>query len=94
MEQLLPIGSVVTLQGASRKLMIIGIAVSDQQTDTTYDYIGEPFPEGYIDTETMFLFNHTDIQEVHFLGYVNAEVQEYRAQLFRELEEKGILKRP
>ena len=38
-----------------------GLVVHDEQTNTTYDYIGEPFPEGYIDAETMFLFQHEDI---------------------------------
>ena len=52
-KDLLPIGSVVALQGATRKLLIIGTIVHDEQTNTTYDYIGEPFPEGYIDAETM-----------------------------------------
>ena len=45
-KDLLPIGSVVALQGATRKLLIIGTIVHDEQTNTTYDYIGEPFPEG------------------------------------------------
>ena len=66
-KDLLPIGSVVALQGATRKLLIIGTIVHDEQTNTTYDYIGEPFPEGYIDAETMFLFQHEDIDSVHFL---------------------------
>ena len=45
-KDLLPIGSVVALEGATRKLMIIGLLVQDEQTKTMYDYIGEPFPEG------------------------------------------------
>ena len=86
-EQLLPIGSVITLDGAQKKLMIIGASVRVEETNTTYDYIGLPFPEGYIDSEKMFLFYGKDIKEVHFLGYVNAETQlylrEYTAQLER-----------
>ena len=87
-KDLLPIGSVVALQGATRKLLIIGTIVHDEQTNTTYDYIGEPFPEGYIDAETMFLFQHEDIDSVHFLGYINAEVQSYQASVREELEKR------
>lgn len=90
-KDLLPIGSVVALQGATRKLLIIGTIVHDEQTNTTYDYIGEPFPEGYIDAETMFLFQHEDIKSVHFLGYLNAEAQAYRAELMKSLENKETL---
>ena len=35
-KDLLPIGSVVALQGATRKLLIIGTIVHDEQTNTTY----------------------------------------------------------
>ena len=90
-KDLLPIGSVVALEGATRKLMIIGLLVQDEQTKTMYDYIGEPFPEGYIDAETMFLFQHEDIKSVHFLGYLNAEAQAYRAELMNSLENKETL---
>ena len=88
-KDLLPIGSVVALEGATRKLMIIGLLVQDEQTKTMYDYIGEPFPEGYIDAETMFLFQHEDIDSVHFLGYINAEVQSYQASVREELEKNA-----
>ncbi len=88
---LLPVGSVITLTGAEKKLMIMGIAVQKEDEERMYDYIGVPYPEGYIDNETMFLFFHKDIAEVHFLGYVNAESQLYRAQLQKELVENGII---
>ena len=83
--KLLPIGSVISLRGAKKKLMIIGSSVKVEVTDTVYDYIGLPFPEGYIDSEKMFLLNAEDIAEVHFIGYVNSETQallhNYAAQL-------------
>lgn len=55
--------------------MIIGLSVKVEETNTVYDYIGLPFPEGYIDNEKMLLFYSKDIKDVHFLGYVNAEMQ-------------------
>ena len=61
-KQLLPNGSVVTLKGATKKLMTIGIEVEMEGDEKTYDYIAIPYPEGYIDSETMFLFMQEDIE--------------------------------
>ncbi|MBR3995885.1 MAG: DUF4176 domain-containing protein [Clostridia bacterium] len=83
--KLLPIGSVVCLEGASKKLLIIGVSVQRNE-DKKYDYIGVPFPEGYIDSNTMFLFYHKDIKAVCFVGYVNSEVQLLRAEYSKEFE--------
>ena len=50
-KQLLPNGSVVTLKGATKKLMTIGIEVEMEGDEKTYDYIAIPYPEGYIDSQ-------------------------------------------
>lgn len=55
---LLPIGSVVTLKGGTKKLAIMGILVGNK--DASYDYIAVPSPEGFIDEEHTYLFNHED----------------------------------
>lgn len=89
--QLLPIGSVVALEGAEKKLMIIGESVRRENDNKTYDFIGIPFPEGYIDSETMFLFMAKDIEQVHFVGYVNAESQAFRIKYAEHLKEAGLL---
>ena len=46
MKELLPIGSVVTLQGTAKKVMIIGILQMQQESGKLYDYLGVPYPEG------------------------------------------------
>ena len=76
MKELLPIGSVVLLKEATKSLMIIGIMQMDEDGGR-YDYIACPFPEGYINAETFFLFDHEDIQDVRFVGCINAESQTY-----------------
>lgn len=86
-KRLLPIGSVITLNGAKKKMMIIGSSVKVENTNTVYDYIALPFPEGYIDSEKMFLFYAEDIEEVHFLGYVNAETQVHLHNVAARLDE-------
>lgn len=91
--QLLPIGSVVTLEGAEKKLMVMGVFPADSDSGKIYDYIAVPYPEGYIDNETMFLFMHKDIQTVEYLGFINAEHQSFRVQLFAELEKENIIRK-
>ena len=86
-ENLFPAGSVVSLEGAQKKLMIVGISVFSEDENTTYDYIGVPYPEGFISSELMFLFNHADIAQVHFLGFVDAEFQAFRANVGKENSE-------
>lgn len=73
-EELLPIGSVVLLQGGTKKLMIIGIKpVAAEKPNEVYDYIGVVYPEGFLSNEHNFLFNHADINDVVFIGYNNLE---------------------
>ncbi len=73
-DELLPIGSVVLLKEGRKKLMIIGIKpVTDEEPEKVYDYIGVLFPEGYLNNEYNFLFNHEDINDIVFWGYNNPE---------------------
>lgn len=76
MKDLLPIGSVVLLKEATKSLMIIGTTQIDDENNQ-YDYVACMFPEGYIDEETFFLFNHEDILQIEFVGCINAESQAY-----------------
>ena len=62
--RLLPIGSVITLTDAEKKLMVIGTEVEREDDENIYDYVGVPFPEGYIDSEIMFLFMQTTLSQL------------------------------
>lgn len=77
---LLPIGSVVLLKDAEKKIMVIGTDVRLEDDDTVYNYVGIPFPEGYMGSDVMFLFQDEDIERVEFVGFVNSEVQVSRTQ--------------
>ena len=83
MKDLLPIGSVVLLKEAEKSLVIIGTMQVDDENNQ-YDYISCIYPEGYIDAETFFLFNHEDIDDVKFVGFINAESQTYNQALKNE----------
>lgn len=84
MKELLPIGSVVMLKEAKKSLMIIGVMQRDEE-GKKYDYISVVFPEGYINADTFFLFNHEDVVEVKFVGCINAESQTYMQLLKDEI---------
>lgn len=84
---LLPIGSVVRLKGAEKRLMIFGVRQTNEQTNQEYDYIGVLYPEGNMGEEMRFLFDHSDIDQIVFQGYSDEErvqfldkLQEYFAQ--------------
>lgn len=82
-KNLLPIGTVVKLNETEKRLMIVGILI--QNEDTRYDYIGLLYPEGYIDGETMFMFNQEDIEKIEYIGFIDAECQAFRKTLYEEL---------
>ncbi|WP_456104799.1 DUF4176 domain-containing protein [Phascolarctobacterium succinatutens] len=84
----LPIGSVVLLKGAIRKAMIIGIIQSTKEIDgqvKEHDYIAVMFPEGFLNTETMFMFNHDQINDVIYRGYENPERKEFLEKLEKNI---------
>lgn len=71
--KLLPVGSIVLLKDATKKLMIIGILQVNSEENKTFDYLGVPYPEGFLGEDTNFLFNHEDINDIIFTGYDNPE---------------------
>lgn len=86
MKKYLPIGSVVTLKGKEKKVMIIGryqIA-----NDQSYDYSGCLFPEGYLGKDNVYVFNNSDVDTVYFMGMQNEEEFSFRKALI-ELVEKN-----
>ena len=89
LKDLLPIGSVVLLNGGVKKLMIIGIKpVTAKEPDKVYDYIGVIYPEGFLSNEYNFLFNHEDINDVIFMGYMNPERERFIHFIEEKLEEE------
>ena len=75
---LLPIGSIVTLDDSEDKLMIFGILQSTgQESDEQYDYIGVPYPMGNSGPDNQFLFQHDNIDEIIHIGYEDEEYIDY-----------------
>lgn len=80
----LPIGSVVKLKEAEKKMMIIGI-LQENGDGKNYDFMGCPYPEGVLDSDSMYLFNNEDVENVCFLGYDDIERQVFIKNLEAEL---------
>ena len=79
-KDLLPIGSIVALNEAERRLMITGYfqtAEDDQEDEIVYDYAGILYPEGNMMPDMNVLFNQEDIARVDFKGFNDYERQQF-----------------
>ena len=81
MKNLLPIGSVVLLDGGGKRLMICGIVQDNPADGKQYDYLACLYPEGFVGAEHTYLFNHEDIKRVDAEGFADEEHQQFRGQL-------------
>ena len=71
---LLPIVSVVKLNGGTRSVMIMGLCQRQLgENERVWDYSGVLYPQGYISGNQVFMFNHEQIVSVYFLGYQDDE---------------------
>lgn len=86
--ELLPIGSVVMLNGGKKRLMVYGIKQTNVADGVEYDYLGVLYPEGNLGNEGHFFFNSADIEKVYFLGLNDAERQSFIADLERFYAQK------
>ena len=81
-EKFLPIGTVVMLKGASKRLMITGFCTMDaKKQDTMFDYSGCLYPEGVVRSDQTALFNHDQIEKVFHKGLVDDEEKEFKVKL-------------
>ncbi len=86
----LPIGTVVSLKGANKKLMITGFCMYNKENNNQmYDYCGCLFPEGIINTEKISLFNHEQIERIYYLGLQNDEEIIFKKQLTSAFENRN-----
>jgi hypothetical protein len=77
-KQYLPLGSIVILRKGAKKVAIYGRKQIHISTNVMYDYIACLYPEGYIDENYTYLFNHEDIDVVVHTGYSNYEETEFQ----------------
>ena len=82
----LPLGSVVLMNGATKRVMITGYSVTSPESgDKVWDYIGCLWPEGMISSDKNLLFNHNDIHQIFAIGYTDEEQQRFMSVLDKAL---------
>ena len=85
-EKYLPIGTVVLLKNAEKKVMITGFASMSPETgDTIFDYSGCPYPEGFLNYNEVCVFNHDQIDKVFFKGFIDDEELDFKKVLVEQL---------
>ncbi|MCC8026254.1 MAG: DUF4176 domain-containing protein [Clostridium sp.] len=88
-EKTLPIGSVVLLKGAAKRLMILGYCRYKAEDQTkVYDYCGCTYPEGFVSPDQTAVFDHDQIDQIFALGFQNDEQIAFRGRLKDLLEKR------
>ena len=78
----LPLGSVLLMKDAKKRVMITGYAVKAPESgDRLWDYIGCLWPEGMIAPDKNLLFDHKDIQQIYAIGYSDDEQKKFMSVL-------------
>ncbi len=81
-EKYLPIGTVVLLKGGRKRAMITGFcSVAQENQEKIYDYSGCVYPEGYLSSNQVCLFDHDQIDKIFFLGYEDDEEKAFKDKL-------------
>lgn len=89
-KNLLPIGSVVLLKGGEKRIMICGRIQVKEGSEEIYDYSACYYPEGIINSESMFFFNHEAIEMVYFIGFQDTEELSFRSNVLNKLGELEV----
>lgn len=88
--RVLPIGTVVLLSGATKRLMILGYhRTSAENPDKIYDYCGCVYPDGYLSPEQTAVFDHEQIERIYALGLQNDEEKLFQDKLRNIIKESN-----
>lgn len=86
-EKYLPIGTVVMLKGGTKRIMITGFCSIEENTkEKMWDYSGCLYPEGFLESNQTFLFDHNQIEKIYYLGLIDEEEEEFKKQLKMAVE--------
>lgn len=90
-KEIMPIGSVVTLHGGNKKIMICGRIQENKKNGKLFDYAACYFPEGILDPNELFLFQHEDIEHIYFMGMQDRDEFAFRDFMEQKLKEMKLL---
>lgn len=85
---LLPIGSVVKIRDTEKRMMIIGRAQRKEGEEELHDYCSVHFPEGFLDADHLIFHEHSDIEYIFRVGYINESEMDLEERLEKYLFEK------
>lgn len=89
-EHVLPIGSVVLLKNADKRLMIIGYQRKrTMEDDKIYDYCGCTYPEGFLSAEDTAIFDHEQIERIIAVGLQNEPQIKFAEKLKNVIEARN-----
>jgi len=90
-DKFLPVGSVVLLKNATKRIMVIGYCTVDNaKPDVVYDYSGVLFPEGSLSSDQTLLFNHDQIAKIDHIGLEDEEEKKFQLELNKMVSEQKI----
>jgi len=87
-KNILPVGSVVLLEDSNKRLMIVGRFQKTNGSEKVFDYSGCLYPEGILDSNNMYLFDHEQINTVYFIGFQDYEQLEFTKLLLESTENR------
>jgi len=77
LNELLPIGSVVLLKDSTKRVMIIGFKQRQENETRIWDYSGCLYPEGILDPDRLYLFDHEQVQTLFFVGFQDGDGMQF-----------------
>lgn len=89
-EKYLPIGTVVLLKNAIKRIMITGFCSREKNDSESkiYDYCGCLYPEGSLTSDKALLFDHSQIDKIYHIGLSNDdEEKKFKKNLKLAMEE-------
>ena len=78
-EKFLPVGTICKLKGTDQMVAITGFCMKNQNLgDKVFDYVACFYPQGVFDPNKNILFDHEQIDQVVFMGFVNEEERAFK----------------
>ncbi len=88
LDKYLPVGSIVLLNGGTKRLMVTGYCMqTEERPGVIYDYSGCLYPEGVIRSDVTSVFNHDQIERVDFVGFTDDEGKTFTDELSNKLKD-------
>ncbi|WP_294580948.1 DUF4176 domain-containing protein [uncultured Ruminococcus sp.] len=85
LQGILPIGTVILLKNATKRVMIIGVCQKNRE-GVIWDYSAVIYPEGYMSADKTIMFNNEDIDKIYAMGYQDAEQFNFKAEIDAAME--------